>query len=126
MVEKSKPPIETRRIVVDGDLPQTVNGTVYHPHAGEWIDFNEWPSMGLYIDLKSMGDLNGTAEQLNQGVQRLAGLISAWEWTNSRGEPYESPPTAETVKNLPPAEFGWLIAAASREPERPNSSTPST
>jgi len=46
---------------------------------------------------------------LGDVVGKLAGRITAWTWTDDDGEPYESPPSAETLMMLSFEELGWLI-----------------
>jgi hypothetical protein len=61
----------------------------------------------------------------------MVAQIRAWDWTDDNGQPYESPPTVETLLSLPSEEIGWLIQnagspATRTEEAAKNGSSPST
>lgn len=101
MIERTKPPNRSRRVESD-DLLVLDDGVAYYPHAGEWVEFKGRPSVGLYLDIMESG-------RTSDNLKLIADKIAAWNWTDDDGNPYESPPTLETLKSLPAEEIAWLI-----------------
>lgn len=120
MVEKTKPP-RLRRVVVGDDLPVVANGEVYHPHAGEWVEFKARPTMELYLEVNRLGETE-------EAMQRIVELLSEWDWTDDEGNAYTNPPEYKDILKLPPEEFRWLLqhAGAEVKPDSKNFSTLST
>ena len=77
----------------------------FYPHVGESVDFKGRPSFGLFLEL---ADITNNPDVMG----KLASGIAGWDFTDDNGQPYENPPTAETLKLLPNAEVGWLIKKA--------------
>lgn len=114
-----KPP--ARRVLSD-NFEFEQDGVIYHTHAGEWVEFRGGDPMrvGDWFDAVKLqeaatgaesGPPTTAGEVAATFANTLRGLVAdivAWNWTNSAGEPYPSPPTYDVLLTLEMDEITWL------------------
>lgn len=114
----------------------TINGEVYHPHEGEWIDVIPAPQtvaerqamVRLQIAGKKLRAASGDEDEQEQvdaflegdfgmALRIAAKRIVAWNWTDMRGEQLPQPDgNAAVLRELSDEELGWLIGACNGRP----------
>lgn len=135
-----------KRIKDCADCAVKVDGTVYHPHEGEWIDIltlQNLEELQAFLDLQQMqvtldaikGETNEKAQTVvivNGHLQKLreclADRVMAWNWTDLKGKPLPPPDgTPGPLGKLVADEIMWLVLAGQGETptERKNDSPPS-
>lgn len=137
----SKP---TPKRVLSDDCAVPVDGTVYYPHEGEWIElyagmsvaetlsFDKMRRMGAKLDaIKDRPDADDHIEDIVEvPYQRICAIIArhvtAWNWTDLASRPLP-PPSEEALMDLSDHELGWLALAVKGETsgQRKNDSAPS-
>lgn len=118
MVTKSKP----QAITVAGDnLAIVVGDETYYPHAGETVTFRGRKTVGdatLALKLQGIGG-DSSPDVIEEALAGLLGslevAIVAWDWTDDSGEPYPSPPDADTLRSLSFEELAWLVGRGASE-----------
>lgn len=118
-----------------------IGGVTYHPHAGEWIEFDIQPSIADFVGALGLLRMDEQIARAQAGhidpqlEQTLAGLVPAaldriiaWSWTDKRGVAYANPPTEADIRRLSQAEWQYVISrgAIDSEDERKNASGSST
>lgn len=115
----SKWPMMTRRVPSDSFVLKVVDedGTVteYHPHEGEWVEFNKKvrpAQMRLFLDFQGIDVkvLKGMVELWEKSKLLLSQVVHAWTWCGPDGEPYPEPyKRPEAFEDLLDEEVGWLL-----------------
>lgn len=121
-----------RRIPSD-DCEVTIDGEVYRPHEGEWVEMISSESVGelrIRVELAQLGPkLEALEGEPDAGIrynalmdahyvslcEHLAERVVAWNWTDLRGRPL-SPPTDDQGRplgllRLRANELYWLMNA---------------
>jgi len=131
---------QPRRIPSD-DCEVTINGEVYTPHEGEYVEMlvgqtvSEISAARRFLELQpKFAALKGEDDENQQvtallddafeGIcKSLAGRVVSWNWTDDAGRPLPPPDgTSGPIKNLRAEEVYYLIGCAKGEPpaERKN------
>lgn len=110
------------------DFTVTVNGEVYHPHEGEWVELFPDQTVQEILATTSLGKygakmraakgdedeqfqvMSAMGEQYSIVCTQLAGRIMDWTWTDRRGEPLPKPDgTAGPISRLSDPEIAYLL-----------------
>lgn len=122
--------LPTRRVPSD-DFTVVLQDKTYRPHAGEWVEFRGFPTVGAQLrfmraaswraktpdDFAAMGPdeleeaMASMTEAIESTISELAQAIVAWTWTDNEGRPYPSPPSESDLQRLSTEEIGYLSAA---------------
>lgn len=121
------------RRIDSSDCAVIVDGAVYYPHEGEWVEMFAGATVGelqatehirrMGVDLQA---LKGEPDEYTRMLElldphyeelyaRLSRRLVAWSWTDDRGEPLGDPTQIETLRNLRPEELYWLLFATQGE-----------
>ena len=119
-MKRTKQP--ARRILCD-EMTVEAGGVVYHPHAGEYVEFVGGPSWSFMRDAALMTQLESRPFNtldpqeskamitvLDRLIEFLASRIASWTWTGPDGKALPKP-THEVLGELEQAEVLWLIQA---------------
>lgn len=117
------------------DFVMDLRGVTYRPHEGEWVELIPVTTAGdaraitiisqLQSDIEAaQGDANAIAEISRIGTEQLfvlasslASRVTAWSWTDLRGEPLPQPDgDPETFMALTTAELNYLLGLNAESP----------
>ena len=130
-------------MVPSDDYSEEVDGVVYHPHEGEWVQITRSQSVAEFKAMKrfseaqvAMRDAELDPDEQQKAVDLLEpamddviGLLAErvydWSWTNDADEPLPRPfGKPEILRKLSALELNYLLMAARGEApaERKNGS----
>lgn len=130
---KTKLPVRT---VKCDDLELEQGGKTYRPHYGETVTFAGGTfvqALTLALDLAQLRDLDqadadnmeqveGIRRRLDDAVDLLSQVITAWTWTDAGDKPYPDRPTPIILRTLVFEELLWLVGASMPETTRTEAS----
>lgn len=110
------------------DYQVEVDGEVYHPHEGEWVEVRRMPGIGAILMAQRLASLEETWERIGQDesatrraaedLEFIAGAVARaiprWSWTDDDENPYPVNPTKEVIESLEIPETIYLAGVVFR------------
>lgn len=109
--------IPPRRVPSD-DYSVALDGTMFFPHEGEWIEIQPLQNLGRLMRLSDawgrLSDREGNPTQAFEDIcTELSQVIVGWNWTDNAGQPMPQPHNRpDVIKAVDSMELVYLYAKA--------------